>query len=54
MRVKYWISTNKIGSKCEDVVEFGDDEWNEMTEEDREEAMKELAFNHIEWSYEAL
>lgn len=52
MKVRFEISTDKIGSKCTDVIEFDDDEWAEMTPEDREEAMREIAFQHIEWNWE--
>lgn len=53
MRVKYWIKTDKMGSKCQDTVEFDDDEWNSMTDEDREAAVKEIAFGHLDWGFES-
>lgn len=54
MKVRYWISTNKQGSECSDIVEFDDDEWSAMTEDEQEAAMKESAFNHLDWGYETV
>jgi hypothetical protein len=54
VRIKYWIQTDKVGSKCHDTVEFDDDEWNSMTDEDKEDAIKEIAFGHMDWGFESL
>lgn len=31
-----------------------DDEWDTMTEEEKDKAMKEVAFDHAEWGYHEL
>lgn len=52
VRVRVWASTNKVGSECEDIVEFDATEWAGATEEEREEWCREAAFEYIEWGYE--
>lgn len=51
IKVKYSVRTDKVGSKCSDVVEFEREDWESMTEEEREEEMKQHAFDEIEWNY---
>jgi len=48
VRVKYSIMTNKVGSECEDVLEFDREDWDSMSETDHEEEMKQAAFE--KWS----
>ena len=49
VRVKYSIMTNKVGSECEDVLEFDREDWDSMSETDHEEEMKQAAFEEMEW-----
>lgn len=42
------VSTNKVGSKCSDEIEVEDD----ATDDEIEEAAKEVMFNMIEWNYD--
>jgi len=49
VRVKYSIMTNKVGSECEDVLEFDREDWDSMSETDHEEEMKQAAFEEVEW-----
>ena len=49
IKVKYSISTDNIGSECEDVIEFERGYWNSLSEEQKESEMRELAFNHLSW-----
>lgn len=51
VRIRYYIRTDKVGSKCSDVLEVDGEEWASMSEDEREELMKEAAFNHMEWGY---
>jgi hypothetical protein len=51
MKIRYWIKTNKVGSKCEDVMEIDDDEWNAMTDEKKEDTVREAAFDQADWGY---
>ncbi|WP_166256292.1 DUF7167 family protein [Marinobacter salicampi] len=51
VRIKYYIETDKTGSRCEDFVEFPRSEWEAMTREQQEQEMKEHAFNWMEWGF---
>jgi hypothetical protein len=42
-----YASTNKVGSECTDEIEVDDD----ATEEEIEEAARDVAFNMIEWGW---
>lgn len=52
MKIKVFIRTDKVGSKCESVVDVP--EWGEMDASEREEFCKEIAFNMGEWGFEEL
>lgn len=54
MRVKYWIQTDKVGSKCSDTVEVDEEEWQSMTGAERDEYMRVIAFNYLDWGFEEL
>lgn len=51
-RIRYWIATNINGSKCEDVLEIDDADWENMTEDAREEMMQDAAFQYLDWGWE--
>lgn len=51
VKVTVFIRTNNVGSMCEDVIEFDRDEWESMTEEEREEVCRNTAFNMGEWGW---
>jgi hypothetical protein len=53
-RIKVTIRTNKVGSECSDIMEFEDDDWNSMTDPEREEVCKDAAFNMMEWNFEEM
>lgn len=55
----YLDSGANIHSKYEQVVELDDidltdEEWNEMTEKQRDEVMKEIAWERMEWGYDEI
>ena len=54
VKIRVWISTNKIGSECSDVVEFGREEWEAMSDSDKEDLLRDTAFNYMEWGWEEL
>jgi hypothetical protein len=54
MKVKYWIRTDKQQSECHDVLEVDDGEWGSMSNTERENLMKEAAFNHLEWGFQVV
>ncbi|CAH3351425.1 hypothetical protein AI2602V1_3522 [Citrobacter freundii] len=55
----YLDSGANIHSKYEQVVELDDigltdEEWNEMTEKQRDEVMKEVVWGRMEWGYDEI
>lgn len=53
-KFRVWVSTDKVGSKCEDTHEIDDEDFQSMSENDVEQAMQEVMFNMIEWSFEPI
>jgi|AntDeeMinimDraft_5_1070356.scaffolds.fasta_scaffold39660_2 K+/H+ antiporter YhaU regulatory subunit KhtT len=51
VHIKYYIETDKLGSRCEEVVEFERAEWEAMSPTQQEAEMKEHAFNWMEWGF---
>lgn len=49
-RFKYTISTNKVGSRCEGVVEVDDED--AANPEVLEDIMRDAAFNDMEWNFQ--
>ena len=49
-----WVRTNKVGSKCEFEVEYLRDEWDSLTDVEREQEMLDAMWDsgQMEWSYE--
>lgn len=45
------VSTNKVNSKCEEIVSIDAEELAEMSEGDIEEYMREVMFDMIEWNF---
>jgi len=56
IRIKVRVSTNMVGSECEDVLELYREDYmkadGSLDEEAVEEAARDWMFNHIEWSWE--
>tara|TARA_R110000744_G_C19371770_1_gene563194 strand:- start:54364 stop:54549 length:186 start_codon:yes stop_codon:yes gene_type:complete len=50
--IRVYISTDNIGSECEEIVEVDADYYNSLDEEDKDEWFKDIAFNMTEWGYE--
>lgn len=48
------VSTNKVGSKCEDTYEIDDEDIKGMSDNDVEEELREAMFQMIEWNYERI
>lgn len=47
--VKVSISTQKVGSECVDELEFDREDWEAMTDEQKDEVCQEAAFGMMEW-----
>ncbi len=51
IKIEYNIKTDIHGSDCSDVLEFDRKEWEAMSESEREEIMRDAAFERVEWDY---
>lgn len=51
VRVKVTVCTKKIGSECEDEIEFDREDWDSMSEQEREQACFESVWNMAEWNW---
>jgi len=57
MKFKVWLDSGaNIHSRREttislDDIGISDDEWNQMTEADRDEVMRDVAFERSDWGY---
>ena len=55
--IKYWcdsganIHSCRKGSITLDELGFTETEWDEMPEDQRDEVMKEIAFERLDWGY---
>ena len=48
------VRTDIVGSKVETTVSFDREEWEGMSEEERDSACRDEIFNLIEWDYEVI
>lgn len=51
MKVKVYVSTDKIGSKCERIIEVEDD-FNELHSSQQAEICEEALHEMINWGWE--
>ena len=51
MVIKFWIQTDRQGSLCEDSFQIDDEEWGNLSEEEKEEMCRDAAFNYLEWGW---
>ena len=57
MKFKVWLNSGaNIHSKREVIISLenlriSEDEWSQMTEEQRDEVMREVAFERYDWGY---
>jgi hypothetical protein len=54
VKIRVYISTNRVGSECSDEIEFDREEWESMSEDEREDACRDAAFNWMEWGWTEL
>ncbi|EOU3311727.1 hypothetical protein ACNVJZ_001493 [Cronobacter sakazakii] len=60
-KFKVWLDSGaNIHSKYEQVVDLEDDlgidseEWDQMTDEGKEEVMKDIAWERMDWGFEEI
>lgn len=51
VKITVFIQTNKVGSRCKATIEFDREEWDSMTDEEKEDACRDVAFNMGEWGW---
>jgi hypothetical protein len=53
MKIKAWVKTNMVGSKCEIEFDVDREDWEDMTEEERDDLVHDAIMNSgvIEWDY---
>ena len=52
IRIKIHAETDMVGSRVERIVEWDRKDWEEMSGQEKEEAMQDELWNLIEWGYE--
>jgi len=52
VKIKVKIKTGVVGSECTDTLEIDRKVWDAMTEDQREDAAREVAFSMAEWNWE--
>jgi hypothetical protein len=50
MKIKVYVETNSVGSRCEHTIEVDDD----LTEEEILQEAKDAMYEMIEWGFEVL
>lgn len=52
MKLRVTVKTRNVGSQVTTLIEIDREQWNDMSESEREEFMLESMFELIEWNYE--
>lgn len=51
IKIEVFIRTDKISSECTDEIEFDREEWESMTDAEKTEVCRDVAFNMGEWGW---
>lgn len=56
MKLKFYMETNKVGSRSETVIEVDDEEWSDLSEAERDDYAKEMFWDMAlarlgDWGY---
>ena len=54
VKVQVWNSTNKVGSECKDTIEIDREEWEAMTDDEKDDACQDAAFNYLDWGWKVI
>ena len=52
VKIRYYVRTEDGSGTFTDTIEIDADVWLEMTPEEREDYMRELAWNSVEWGWD--
>jgi hypothetical protein len=45
------VSTNRVGSQCKEIVQVDREDWEGMSNRDRDEFTREIMFGMIDWGW---
>ena len=51
IKIKVFVRTNKVGSKCEDYIEIDREEWEAMSDNEKDDCCQDVAFAMFEWGW---
>lgn len=51
MKIEVWVGTSIVGSKCSRTIEVDIEDWEEMSEEERDQFCQETMWELIDWDY---
>ncbi len=51
VEVEVWCGIGLVGCKIRETVEVAREEWESMSDEDREESCKDIAFDSFDWGW---
>lgn len=54
IEISITVSTDKVGSECKDSLIVDREDWENMSDDEKDEECKETAFQMIDWSYEEI
>ena len=54
MQIEYWVSTNKVGSKCLETLEVDAQEWASISEEEKDKIIFDQVLEGVDWGYQEL
>jgi hypothetical protein len=54
MRLKIYVSTNKVGSLCEDIIDIDKEDWEIMDDREKNEFVLEQLMSIMDWGWEEL
>jgi hypothetical protein len=50
--VRVWVATRKVGSECDTVIDFEKEDWEGMSDNEKDEACKETMWEMCDWGYD--
>jgi hypothetical protein len=51
VKIRVYVSTNKIGSECFNEIEIDREAWEEMDDDEKDELFRNEMFGMIEWNW---
>jgi len=54
VKIRVWISTRMVGSTCYDEVEIDREDWEAMTDDEKEDSMRAAALENTDWGWEEI